>query len=189
MNGDTANTVLLIDDVEQTISSMTTTAIEFYLDGVTGTSASTIDIYLADGIPTGAASIVSLDYTKALVSISAQVGSSAGSQLTVTGTGFGTDTTDVNLYYQEGAVNLCDTVEVTAYGTFTCNTIEMEVPDGATLQLVVDGSTYDCLNTLSASECTYKAITADSPSLSAVTLTDSTTVTANTSPGSILGSV
>ena len=51
----------------------------------------------------------------------------------MTGVGFGINTADVNLYHVESAQNLCTTTTVTAYGTFTCETIVQEIQSTDTI--------------------------------------------------------
>ena len=57
-----------------------------------------------------------------LLSISPSSGSSGGTLITVTGSGFGqTNTTAVNLINGSNQ-EICETVTMTGYGTFTCLT-------------------------------------------------------------------
>lgn len=56
-----------------------------------------IEIYSQEGYPEGADLIGSLEFTPTLLSISPSSGSSAGSWIKVTGTGFGSETTGLNI--------------------------------------------------------------------------------------------
>jgi hypothetical protein len=69
--------------------------------------------------------------TPTLVSVSPSSGSSGGTLLTVTGTGFGVNTSGVNLVQVSTGEEICQSVTVSAYGTFTCLTKAMEITSEA----------------------------------------------------------
>ena len=124
LDTDCATTELLIDGVAQTCISAGATEAVFQVDSMVDKSSSNIRFYTEIGTTLGASTIVSHDFDPALVSVSPNSGgSSGGEKITVTGVGFGTDSTGVNLYHEESAQDICQSVEVTAYGTFTCYTI------------------------------------------------------------------
>lgn len=83
-------------------------------------------VYFADGLPTGFDAFTTATIVPTLVSISPSTGSSGGTLLTVTGTGFGTSSEELNLNHSSGE-DICETVTITGYGTFTCLTKAMEI--------------------------------------------------------------
>ena len=120
--GDLANTELFIDGIKQDVVSVDATTAVFNLVDAKSSYSEDINFYTAEGSPSGSLDFVS--FTGGLVSISPTTGSSGGTLLTVSGVGFGTENQDsVNLYHVTADANLCSSVEVTAYGTFTCQTI------------------------------------------------------------------
>lgn len=149
---DVANTELWIDGMKQeTVSVDTTTAI-FNLVGARSIDSSDIEFYTAEGSPTGELPYIA--FGQGLVSVSPSTGSSGGTLLTVSGVGFGTDNSEVvNLYHVQSAQNLCSSVEVTGYGTFTCQTIALEIINTDVLEVFVDGNQSACLNTVSPADC------------------------------------
>jgi hypothetical protein len=112
--------------------------------------------------------------TPTLKSISPSNGSIGGSVITVTGSGFGTSTTGLGLY--DGAQEICTSVEVVSYGVFTCTTSAVEV-DAASMQISISGSYYDCATNGS---CAYTQLLAQSPAISAMTLSGTTMTAAGT---------
>jgi len=107
------------------------------------------------------------------VSVSPNTGSSGGARLVVTGVGFGINSSSVNL--EHGGENICASTEITAYGSFICYTIAKEIQSSDELKLVVNGSSFACANS-NASECAFEALDATSPTVSGITLLDSTTL-------------
>ena len=95
----------------------------FTITNVDDKSSSSIKFYTVEGNPNGASALASFDFLPALVGISPSTGSFGGSLLTVTGVGFGINTADVNLFHVQSGASICTTVEVTAYGVFTCQTM------------------------------------------------------------------
>ena len=86
-------------------------------------SSSAIKFYNAEGKINGASTISSHTFTPGLVGISPSTGSSGGAKLTVTGVGFGTNSSGLNLYHVESSQNICDSVVIDSYGQFTCYSI------------------------------------------------------------------
>ena len=70
-----------------------------------------------------------------LVSISPSSGSSGGTLITVTGTSFGVNTAEVTLIHGSTQEDICQSVSITGYGTFTCLTKAMEISSSDSLQL------------------------------------------------------
>ena len=111
--------------------------------------------------------------------VSPSIGSSGGTLVTVSGVGFGLDQnkdSGVNLYHVQSDTNLCSTVEVTDYGTFTCQTIATEISDTDELKLVIESTKYECTNTASPSDCNLSQIKASSPVLTSVALSGSSEI-------------
>jgi hypothetical protein len=65
-------------------------------------SSSNIKFYNAEGTPNGASLILSHTFTPSFISVSPLTGSAGGAKLTVTGVGFGINSS-VNLYHVESA--------------------------------------------------------------------------------------
>ena len=115
-----------------------------------------IQIYFTDGLPTGYADVNSVTVTPSLVSVSPSSGSFGGTLITVTGTGFGVDTQDVNLIHSTTGTELCSEVSVTGYGTFTCLTVSLEISSTDSLYLKTASGSYSCANTLNSAECYFE---------------------------------
>ena len=105
---------------------------------------------MADGLPSQYINFTTATMEPKLLSISPSTGSSGGTLITVTGSGFGaTNTTFVQLVRQSGDW-LCDidTVTVTGYGTFTCLTMQKDILTTDTISIQIGtGTTYGCGNT------------------------------------------
>jgi len=95
----------------------------------------------------------------------------------VTGTGFGTSSVDVNLTHETSGTDICEEVTMTGYGTFTCLTTAMEITSGDVINLKTASGSYSCGNTLNADECNYEQLDASSPTVTAASVTDSSTIT------------
>lgn len=80
---------LWIDGYEQELVSYTSTLATFKVTNVDYTSTDNIQVYTSEGFPWGSDVIHTLDFTPSLLSITPSTGSSAGSWITVEGTGFG----------------------------------------------------------------------------------------------------
>ena len=91
--------------------------------------------------------------------------------MTVTGTGFGINTTGVNLYHEASQADICAEVTMTGYGTFTCLTNIMEINVADTIMLKTDSGSYACGNTLDSTVCFYEQLDASSPAVTAATVT------------------
>jgi len=128
---DTTKIELLIDGTKQTCLTATDTQATFTLSHLDHESTNGVKIFFADGLPSGYDKIKSVAITPKLVSISPSTGSAGGTLITVKGTGFGKKTTGVTLV--SGTVDICQTVEIKSYGTFTCLTKAMEIPTSAVL--------------------------------------------------------
>ena len=124
---------LYIDGVLQTVVEVDDDEVIFTVVDMLDETSDDIQIYFADGLPAGYTTITSLTVTPTLVSISPSSGSSGGTLLTVTGTGFGTNTAGLNLLHAGN--EMCDEVNITGYGAFTCLTKAMEIVSGDAITL------------------------------------------------------
>jgi hypothetical protein len=73
-------------------------------------SSKNVRVYFADGLATGSEAYTSADITPTLVSVSPSTGSSGGTLLTVTGTGFGVNTKGVTLWNVSTNKDVCKSV-------------------------------------------------------------------------------
>ena len=174
---DTDAVELYIDGALQTVVSCADTVATFTLGGMLDETSSNVQVYFPDGLPTGYTEVASLTVAPTLVSVSPATGSSGGTLLTITGTGFGTATEGVNLLQGAGGTEICDEVNITGYGTFTCLTKAMEIQSTDEIFLKTATGEYACGNTLAAEECSYEQLDASSPSVSAATISSSSTIT------------
>lgn len=172
---DVAGTSLYIDDVVQETLTVTETSATFKVIDVSAETSSNVRVYFAAGLPT--------DYDRGeitmvptLVSISPPSGSSGGTLITVTGTAFGANTADVTLINGTTGEDVCDSVTITGYGTFTCLTKAVEINSSDSLQLSMASGAYACGNTLTASDCQYEQLNDVSPTVTSVTLNSSTEI-------------
>jgi hypothetical protein len=101
-----------------------------------GVASSDIRIYTSQGYPEGAEITHNIESSPSILSINPAVGSSGGTILTATGTGFGI-TTDIQLLADGTA--LCEEVQMIEYGEFTCKTYAIEVAEGAAITVSVAG--------------------------------------------------
>ena len=165
-------TELWIDGMKQDIVSVDTTTAVFNLVGANSNFSQDIKFYIGEGSPAGELTFIS--FNQGLISVSPSTGSSGGTLVTVNGAGFGPDNqSTVNLYHVSSNQNICSVVDVTAYGTFTCQTIALEIAGSDELKLVVNGAQKACLNTSMASDCFLTQAQASSPTLSSVAMTGS----------------
>ena len=111
-----------------------------------------------------------------LVSISPSSGSSGGTLIKVTGTGFGTSTEGVNLTHESSGVDICEEVNMTSYGTFTCLTTAMEITAGDVITLKTSSGSYSCGNTETPDECNFEQLDVSSPVVTAAAVASSSTI-------------
>ena len=117
-------------------------------------TANAVSIYFPDGFPTGYASVTTVAVTPTLVSISPSSGSAGGTLLTITGTGIGSKTKDLTLVDSTGT-DVCASVSITSYGTFTCMTKAMEILQTNSLQMKTSGGSWPCANEVDTN-CKYE---------------------------------
>lgn len=113
-------------------------------------------VYFADGLSSGYDAFTSATMVPTLVSISPSAGSSGGTLLTVTGTGFGVDTTGLNLVHSSSGTDICSEVTITGYGQFTCLTVAMEISSSDQINLKTDSGSYSCGNSIDSSACGFE---------------------------------
>jgi hypothetical protein len=102
------------------------------------TSSSSVQVYTSEGYPGGSDIIHYLDLTPSILAITPSAGSSAGSLITVEGTGFGMLTEGLNL--QADGTDLCSEIEIISYGVFTCLTNAAVIASGAGLDISIDSA-------------------------------------------------
>ena len=169
-NGDTAGVTLHLDGIEQETLTVTDTVATFRVTEILSGSPS-LRVYFDDGLPAGYDSFNSATVAATLVSISPSTGSSGGTLLTVTGTGFGMDSQDVNLEHTSSATDICEEVTITGYGSFTCLTKAMEIQSSDSINLKVGSDIYSCGNS-DGSACSFEQLNASSPALTSVEIVD-----------------
>ena len=145
---DLASVSLFIDGKKQETLTVSTTDATFKVTDALDSSSKNVRVYFADGLPTGFDAYTSATMTPTLVSVSPSTGSSGGTLLTVTGTGFGVNTKGVTLWNVSTNKDVCKSVQITAYGTFTCLTNVLEIKNTDTLKLKTASGSYACGNTL-----------------------------------------
>ena len=134
---------------------MSATDATFKVTEALDSTSKNVRVYFADGLPTGFEDFKSATMTPTLVSVSPSTGSSGGTLLTVTGTGFGVNTKGVTLWNVSTNKDACKSVQITAYGTFTCLTNAIEIKSTDILKLKTASGTYACGNTLDSTKCFY----------------------------------
>lgn len=70
-------------------------------------TASDIKVFTSQGYPAGMEKVVPLFFTPALLLINPTTGSSGGTWITVTGSGFGPETAGLNIYDSVAARTIC----------------------------------------------------------------------------------
>lgn len=125
---------LWIDGHQQTLVSQDGATAYFDLTEIENSETSDVKIYTDMGYPEGAEIVHTLSFVPALLSIVPDVGNTGGSEIIVTGSGFGPSTEGLNL--SANGFDLCEEVEITGYGTFVCKTRPMEVATGASVQIM-----------------------------------------------------
>lgn len=174
---DTSGIDFYIDGVKQTVSTAADTSMSVPIDGMLDETSADVQIYFPDGLPTGYADYTSVTVVPTLVSISPSSGSAGGTLLTVTGTGFGVNTQDVNLTHGPSGTDICEEVNMIGYGTFTCLTTAMEITSGDALTLKTASGSYSCGNTSTPDDCNYEQLNASSPAVTAASVSSSSTIT------------
>jgi hypothetical protein len=96
-----------------------------------------VRIYFSDGLPDGYDLIEGITVTPTFTSITPGVASAGGNFFTIRGNGFGVDTEGIELLHVESGNSLCNTVEITEYGVFTCDSIQQEILPTDTFQILV----------------------------------------------------
>lgn len=173
---DTSTIELYIDGVRQECLTAADTTATFALDGMLDEVSDNVQLYFADGLPTGYADVSSVTVSPSLVSVSPSSGSFGGTLITVTGTGFGVDTQDVNLIHEATGTEICSEVEMISYGTFTCLTVSLEIAPADNLYLKTASGSYSCANSLNSAECHFEQAQASSPAVTSASISSSSTI-------------
>lgn len=90
-------TQLFVDGYEQVFDSQDYSSATFTLVDMDAAASTNIQVFTSMGYPEGSEIAHSIDCAPALLAIDPAVGSAGGSMITVTGSGFGTQTTGLNL--------------------------------------------------------------------------------------------
>jgi hypothetical protein len=101
-----------------------------------GSETDDVKVYTSEGFPAGSDIVHTLEFKPQLFSITPSRGSSAGSVITVTGTGFGVETENLNLI--AAGSKLCSQVTIVKYGELKCLTNAIVVAEGATLDFTIN---------------------------------------------------
>lgn len=174
--GDITAMALYLDGVKQETLSVSLTSATFAVTEALDETTDNLRVYFNDGLPFNFDSHTSATMVPTLVSISPSSGSSGGTLLTVTGTGFGVNTASVNLIHESTGDEICQTVTLLGYGSFSCLTKSMEISSGDSINLKTASGSYSCGNTLNSADCNYEQINSVSPTVSSVVLTSSTQI-------------
>lgn len=119
---DLTSVSLYIDDVEQTTLTVTDTEATFSIDDMASSTSDNVKVYFSDGLPTGYDTLGSLTVTPTFTSITPSSASAGGNLFTVSGNGFGADN-NLDLVHTSSGTSLCQSVDVTGYGQFTCMSV------------------------------------------------------------------
>jgi hypothetical protein len=71
----------------------------FKIENLLDYRSSNVKFYTAEGIIKGASDDIEIRFTPSLISLQPSTGSAGGAKLTVTGVGFGINSTNVNLFH------------------------------------------------------------------------------------------
>ena len=119
-------------------------------------ASNNVQTYFSDGLPSGYSDFTTVTVEPTLVSISPSTGSSGGTLITVTGTGFGTSTEGVNLTHETSGIDICEEVNMVSYGSFTCLTSAIEITAGDVITLKTASGSYSCGNTQTPENCNFE---------------------------------
>lgn len=122
----------------------------------------------------GGAAINTITYTPAFFKVTPSSGASTGGTLlTVTGTGFGVNTSGLNLrnWTVSTTSNICSEVKVIAYGTFTCLTTKGAVAATNDIRMLKGTSAYTCSNP-TTTNCKFSTSAATTPTVTSASVID-----------------
>lgn len=162
-----ASIELVIDDITQSLVSFSSTSATFNVVGLNGVTTSNVKVFTSQGYPEGMEIAHSLTFLPTLLSISPSAGSSAGSWVTVTGSGFGPSTLGLNI--KAGTQVLCSQVEIVSYGVFNCLTKPIAFTSSTALSMTINGAAVSSTSSATYSQSVLYPVT--SSSLSGVTIT------------------
>ena len=146
---------LILDGVEQVAQAVAAgeagVTQRFTVTGIHDSTVTDIVLRMPDGYPELAdpapAGLTTLTFVPRFFEITPHVGSACGTVVTVRGTGFGINSTGLNLKHVPSGLLLCDGavsgtggVEILGYGEFRCQTRDMTatpIAAGDAMQLVV----------------------------------------------------
>jgi hypothetical protein len=154
----------MVDDESQETLSMNSTHARFRIRNMLSANSLNVKPIFADGLPANYTACGSVDVTPQFFRMSTSFGSSGGTLITVEGTGFGKETTGLNLRHKASGEDLCmdpDTVPfdvplgVVEYGKFNCMTKPFTTTELDDYELVIGDQTYGCYNS-DSSDCHLK---------------------------------
>jgi hypothetical protein len=132
-----------------------------------------VNVYFEAGLPLGYTTVTTIAVTPVLTKISPNSGSAGGTLLTVTGAGFGKRTSGLTLV-DSSDKDVCASVTITGYGSFTCLTKPGEIQKTNALKIKTAAGTYACGNTQTATQCEFEQLTASSPTVTGFTVKSAT---------------
>jgi hypothetical protein len=123
--GDETTTELIIDNVAQTTTSISSTEVIFTITDVSSQTLGSRKVFFDVGIPEGHHyTQAAFTLTPKLVSVSPNSGSIGGSLITavVQGAGESTDIVD------SSGASICESVQLKSYGVIECKTLPQAIP-------------------------------------------------------------
>jgi hypothetical protein len=167
----TSNTQVLLDEFKQSIVGASDSELKVQIVNMINQVSLNVDIYLPIGTPAGTESLTLTDgvaISPKFLSIDINSGSPAGSIITASVRGVGTNNTGLTL--ASGTTDICERVTIPKYGVIKCKTKAMSISTSTSLKLMVDTTYYDCLGT--NGECDYNT-ESTYPTITSVALIDS----------------
>ena len=111
----------------------------FDIVDINGVSSSDIKFYNNAGYPEGSEFEHTIELVPSILEIYPETGNSGGTWITVRGTGFGTQTENLNLINASNRLALCQEVDIVEYGVFNCLTEAFDIAAGTSFRLSVNG--------------------------------------------------
>lgn len=93
-----ASISVVLDGFKQNLINQTSTLAYFTLVNIDDTKVTHVEVLTFEGYPAGVGNLTAIQLTPTLTSISPLDGSAGSSEILVSGTGFGLQTTGLNLY-------------------------------------------------------------------------------------------
>lgn len=125
---------MFIDGYAQELISWTSSLATFKVTNMDFASTDDVQVFTDQGYPSGSDIAHTLEFIPSILAITPSAGSSAGTWITVEGTGFGALTEGLNL--QVNGADICSEVSISTYGVFNCLT-NAAVIDGTSFGLSI----------------------------------------------------